>query len=112
MQLKKGGKIYVHCMCGISRSVSVVLAYMMSLSEEDVYILLEKIKEARPIANPNSEFISQLVSFRHNINYINAMKEMQNDPNSELYRPPAENPYFLEENMYNNNNNNDKNKYI
>ena len=50
--IKKGGKIYVHCMAGVSRSVSVVLAYMMSLSEEDVYILLEKIKETRPIAQP------------------------------------------------------------
>jgi len=116
--IKRGGKIYVHCMCGVSRSVSAVLAYMMSLSEEDVYVLLEKIKESRPIANPNSAFIEQLVKFRENINYVNAMKEMLNksydesrntsqniSPNTlytvshnalynESYRPPAENPYF------------------
>ena len=97
--INSGGKVYVHCMAGVSRSVSVVLAYMMSLSEAHIDILLNKIKESRPIAQPNTEFMCQLVSFRDNVNYTNALKQQYYTSRNELYlRPPPENPYFLKEN--------------
>ena len=41
----------------------------------------------------------QLVSFRDNVNYTNALKQQYYTSRNELYlRPPPENPYFLKEN--------------
>ena len=58
---KEDGRLLVHCRAGRSRSVSVVVAYMMhkdkSLSVEKA---LEKIRETRPNADPNSGFVKQL----------------------------------------------------
>ena len=62
--LKNGGKVYIHCMCGISRSVSVLLAYLMTQSSKSLDVLLREVQEARPVANPNRGFIDQLIEFR------------------------------------------------
>mmetsp|Transcript_46908 Transcript_46908/g.73215 ORF Transcript_46908/g.73215 Transcript_46908/m.73215 type:complete len:368 (-) Transcript_46908:290-1393(-) len=54
------GKILVHCIAGRSRSVSVVLAYLMNhrrMNLEDAFVL---VKEKRPFAWPNDSFWKQL----------------------------------------------------
>jgi len=96
--IRNGGKVFVHCMDGKSRSVSIVLAYMMSLSEDSIDVLLEQIKDTRPNAQPNTKFMSQLVRFRENVNYMNAIKEMYYTSHDELLRPPPINPYFIPDN--------------
>jgi len=58
--LKKNEKIYVHCMCGISRSTTIVVAYLMYKYNFTVEQSLEKIKLSRPKINPNKGFIKQL----------------------------------------------------
>jgi len=55
---KQGGKVYVHCVQGVSRSATVCLAYLiynqrMTFNEAHLYL-----KERRPIANPNMTFIA------------------------------------------------------
>ena len=62
--LKDGGKVYIHCMCGVSRSVSVLLAYLMTQSTKSLDVLLKEVQAARPVANPNPGFITQLIEFR------------------------------------------------
>lgn len=62
--LKDGGKVYIHCMCGVSRSVSVLLAYLMTQSTKSLDVLLQEVQAARPVANPNPGFIKQLIEFR------------------------------------------------
>ena len=62
--LKDGGKVYIHCMCGVSRSVSVLLAYLMTQSTKSLDVLLKEVQSARPVANPNPGFITQLIEFR------------------------------------------------
>lgn len=63
--IKENGKIYIHCMCGASRSVSLVLSYLMwkypdiSLEEH-----LADIVTKRDKAKPNVGFLEQLRSFR------------------------------------------------
>lgn len=67
--VKENGKIYIHCMCGASRSVSIVLSYFLwkypniSLEEH-----LSNIVDKRDKANPNSGFLKQLQEF-NKINY-------------------------------------------
>ncbi len=52
--------VYIHCQAGISRSASIVIAYIMwkhKLSYENSY---EMVKQARKRISPNSGFIKQL----------------------------------------------------
>ena len=58
--LAGGGNVLVHCAMGVSRSATVVCAYLMykqSLSPEEA---LRIVREARPLCNPNDGFMEQL----------------------------------------------------
>ena len=66
---EKGKKVLVHCMLGKSRSVTVIIAYLMKyhkMSYKEAYTLL---KAARPIILPNLNFSRQL-KLREYKNYI------------------------------------------
>ncbi|KAL7568045.1 hypothetical protein ACA910_020765 [Epithemia clementina (nom. ined.)] len=55
--------VLVHCMAGVSRSTSVVLAYLIeyeNMSLEDAYVL---VKQRRPEIYPNDGFWAQLASY-------------------------------------------------
>ena len=58
--------ILIHCMAGISRSVTLTIAYIMAffnLSMQDAY---QYVKDKRPAISPNLNFMGQLVEFeRH-----------------------------------------------
>ncbi len=56
----EGGKVLVHCLAGISRSVSMVAAYLMMQNAWTVEQALAKIRETRPQAGPNCGFKIQL----------------------------------------------------
>ncbi|EKM57957.1 uncharacterized protein PHACADRAFT_139436 [Phanerochaete carnosa HHB-10118-sp] len=62
-ELDKGRGVLVHCVAGISRSTSVVVAYLMysrGLGPEDA---LSLIRKARPQVEPNDNFLAQLQVF-------------------------------------------------
>lgn len=54
------GTVLVHCHAGISRSVAIVLAYLMHMRKISVQDALNLIRSRRPIADPNSGFMHQL----------------------------------------------------
>eukprot|EP00435_Cladocopium_sp_Y103_P063109 s298_g24.t1 len=59
--INKGGRVLVHCREGVSRSATIVIAYLMwrfSLSFEAAH---ERIRQKRPICNPNTGFTCQLL---------------------------------------------------
>lgn len=56
----KRGNILVHCMAGVSRSTTIVAAYLMSNNGLSVQTALKHIKTKRPRINPNQGFIQQL----------------------------------------------------
>ncbi|KAG2435576.1 hypothetical protein HYH02_011870 [Chlamydomonas schloesseri] len=61
---REAGAVLVHCAAGISRSATVVIAYLMahgSLSLEDAR---SAVKAARPAINPNQGFLLQLQLFQ------------------------------------------------
>ncbi|KAM7126111.1 dual specificity protein phosphatase 15 isoform 1-T1 [Molossus nigricans] len=58
-----GGNCLVHCFAGISRSTTVVTAYVMTVTGLGWREVLEAIKSTRPIANPNPGFRQQLEEF-------------------------------------------------
>ncbi|OAY27884.1 dual specificity protein phosphatase 1 [Manihot esculenta] len=57
---RQGGGCLVHCFVGRSRSVTIVVAYLMKKHGMSVCQALEYVKSRRPQAAPNSGFISQL----------------------------------------------------
>ncbi|KAF8647848.1 hypothetical protein AX16_006516 [Volvariella volvacea WC 439] len=56
----KDGKILVHCLAGISRSSSIVTAYLMTKCDMRLKEALGVVIRARPAACPNPGFIRQL----------------------------------------------------
>jgi len=50
-----------HCRAGISRSVSVALAFMLETTHESLHDTLTHIQQVRPIASPNVGFMSVLM---------------------------------------------------
>ena len=60
---KSHGKVYVHCVQGVSRSATICLAYLIYKDKMTFNEGLTYLKERRPIANPNMTFIAQLICF-------------------------------------------------
>lgn len=59
-----GKRVLVHCSAGISRSVAVVLAYLLSsfdMTLEEAYMYVQK---RRPVASPNIGFMRQLAQIK------------------------------------------------
>jgi protein-tyrosine phosphatase len=52
------GKVYVHCVQGVSRSATVCLAYLIFKNKMTFNEGLAFIKDRRPVANPNMTFIA------------------------------------------------------
>jgi dual specificity phosphatase 12 len=57
------GNIYIHCQKGISRSSSIVIAYLMWKNQWSYKEARSFVKARRDIVNPNDNFEKQLISF-------------------------------------------------
>ena len=60
---KKNANILVHCKCGISRSTSLVVFYLMKEKGWDYDRAMDYIKERRPSALPQAAFQQQLRNY-------------------------------------------------
>lgn len=57
----RGGRVLVHCREGVSRSATMVLAYMMWRFKMPFDQAHECLRKVRPICNPNTAFTCQLL---------------------------------------------------
>ena len=64
---KLNGKILIHCMMGRSRSVCILIAYLIKETNEKPSKLLENIKKKRNIVEPNTNFLRQLDEYYFDI---------------------------------------------
>jgi hypothetical protein len=62
--LSNHGKIVVHCVMGISRSATCVIAYLIKYCGKDTFEAITFLRRKRGIINPNSGFIEQLRKFQ------------------------------------------------
>jgi protein-tyrosine phosphatase len=53
-------KVLVHCMAGMSRSVTIVIAYLMNVRKWDLKTAFLFVRDKRPVACPNIGFMRQL----------------------------------------------------
>jgi len=63
MDEDESANVVVHCICGVSRSPSVVIAYLMATQGMSLSDSLSHIKGKREISCPNSGFIDQLADY-------------------------------------------------
>lgn len=57
---RQHGRVLVHCRAGVSRSVSIVLAYLISAERKPYDEAIALVRAARPRAQPNVGFERQL----------------------------------------------------
>ena len=53
-------RVLVHCHAGVSRSASIIIAYLMLKNKWRYNEAFTHVKKKRPIINPNRGFVSQL----------------------------------------------------
>ena len=60
--IDEGGKVYVHCAMGVSRSTTVVLAYRMDALNESLREAYNATKAKRDCIKPNEGFMAALIA--------------------------------------------------
>ena len=67
---EKKNKILIHCICGVSRSVTILIAYIIKKYNYNPTDALELVKKHRSIANPNNNFMNQLWVYYNSLKKI------------------------------------------
>jgi protein-tyrosine phosphatase len=65
--IKSGGVVLVHCYAGVSRSASVVIAYLMKELGLPALDAMTYVRKRRPIIFPNPGFQRQLFDFEKHL---------------------------------------------
>ncbi|KZT04653.1 phosphatases II [Laetiporus sulphureus 93-53] len=61
--LEQKGQVMVHCVWGMSRSASVVIAYLMAVEKMPFDIACKHVISRRKVVRPNSAFMRQLKAY-------------------------------------------------
>ena len=61
--IDKADKVYIHCTCGVSRSPTIVISYLMWKTHSDFKDVYFFVKKRRPEIDPNNGFRRQLNLF-------------------------------------------------
>jgi len=70
----ENSRVMVHCMWGMSRSASVVIAYMMATQRMSLLKSLTYVKGKRRIVRPNRGFLGQLILYEAKLNSRERLK--------------------------------------
>lgn len=83
-------------MKGISRSVSVVIGYLMSEKNMSYEEAIEYVKKKRPISDPNDGFVVQLKKFKEEIDLNKKEKKENKRENESILKEFQKNVLQLE----------------
>ena len=75
----KKENVYVHCEMGISRSVSIVIAYMMYSKNISVNDAIDYVRSKRSQIDPNFGFVCQLFQYEKELKILNKQKEIKKE---------------------------------
>jgi len=100
-----GKQVLVNCWAGVSRSTTIVLAYLIYKNKWSVQDALSFVRSKRPIVNPNYGFIVQLYNLQDKLHTLdenftqycsNFKNKTQNELNQEVTTTSSNIP-FIEE---------------
>lgn len=88
------GRSLVHCVAGVSRSVSLILAYLIKYEKMSLKTAFHHVKSIRPQIRPNMGFFKQLIEYEEKIHgsssvqmiYCSALGENIPDVYEDEYR--------------------------
>ena len=63
------GNVLIHCFAGISRSASILIAYLMKMERMDLNSAFRVVKERRWKVNPNHGFLGQLEQYEKEVRW-------------------------------------------
>ena len=76
--IENAKKIYIHCMAGVSRSASIVIAYLMWKEQKGYNETYFAVKNKRRYIGPNGGFVLQLKFFDEELKKYNyALEKIQ-----------------------------------
>ena len=67
---EEGGRVFVHCCQGVSRSTSLVIAYLMWVDKQTFENAFQYVRFARGVTNPNMGFACQLLQCQKRMHAI------------------------------------------
>jgi serine/threonine/tyrosine-interacting-like protein 1 len=73
-------RILVHCNLGISRSTTLILAYLMKTYNATLYEAFKFLRHRRPIVCPNLGFLRQLIDYEHDL-----FSHVYSDPMDQIF---------------------------
>eukprot|EP00755_Sulcionema_specki_P028317 Sspe_Gene.89625::Locus_61356_Transcript_1_2_Confidence_0.750_Length_891::g.89625::m.89625/K21278/DUSP1; dual specificity protein phosphatase 1 len=73
-----GAKVLVHCRRGISRSATLVIAYLMKYQNMGLNEAFEHVQHRRSIINPNLGFVMSLETFDKSLKAPNSAVDVHN----------------------------------
>ncbi|XP_035264011.1 hornerin-like [Anguilla anguilla] len=65
---QSGRGVLVHCQAGVSRSATIVIAYLMKHTLMTMTDAYKYVKSRRPVVSPNLNFMGQLLEFERDLN--------------------------------------------
>uniref|UniRef100_H2YEC7 Protein-serine/threonine phosphatase n=1 Tax=Ciona savignyi TaxID=51511 RepID=H2YEC7_CIOSA len=74
---RKGGKVFVHCLAGISRSATICIAYLITCKGVSLNDAFRYVKSRRNVISPNFNFMGQLSSLEAKLSRRPAPERIQ-----------------------------------
>eukprot|EP00760_Papus_ankaliazontas_P037572 PhM_4_TR8548/c0_g1_i1/m.90596/K04459/DUSP, MKP; dual specificity MAP kinase phosphatase len=127
MDENKTAVVFVHCQAGVSRSASLVIAYVMKFMQLSIDDAYSYVKSRRRVVNPNERFMAELIAYgcelndnvkddlfdlRLHIKFQSKVRNMDNKQLREAVRKFAQEKYGFDGTIDNNNNDNHTNTIL
>ena len=90
--VRNGHGVLVHCVYGISRSSTLLCAYLMKKHNMTVANAVSYVKKKRPQVNPNNGFLLQLCSFDPKTEFSFLLNILEEKSNSRPASRPSSSP--------------------
>ena len=78
--IRKGGRVMIHCRAGVSRSVTLCLAYLMQCEGMRLREAYSLVESRRNIIRPNNSFLMQLAKYEVTIFKTSSVSQLTSPP--------------------------------